>query len=479
MIGPAPSLPDACSHDVMPAVALAAIASHRALLLIDFDETLYLGNSTEDYLDCARPRRVAAVLLQTLDSIKPWRWTGGGATRDVWRLRTVQWLLPWTRLSWRRSLSARAEQLGNRPLIDLLSHRRSATVITTLGFQEIVAPLLEALSFSSQRLIACNGRSFRDRCRGKLQMTTEVLGAQAVNRGLVLTDSLQDLPLLDACARPLRTRWPDACYRPAQASVYLPGRYLSQIKHPGQRYVLRAILQEDFALWLIATIALAAAPLAHVAGLLMLLLSFWTIYELGYVDNDRVALEHEAEPKLSAAFHQSMVATPALEPWIWAVGFGSAALLLLRWPLLPSVIDALSWTAVLLATVGWFRCYNRQDKETRVWLFPGLQLARSAAFTALLPVAPVAALALGAHVLARWLPYYLYRHAGSGWPEVPLPLIRLLFFLVLVLLLAVTGGSPVLVDGTALALLAWNLYRARTDLAAVIGHAHRIDRPSA
>ena len=475
MNGPAPSLPDASRHDALPAAAVAAIAGHRALLLVDLDETLYLRSSTEDYLDCARPRRVAAVLLQTLEVLKPWRWTGGIPTRDVWRLRAVQLLLPWTGRRWRGLLQDHAARHGNQPLIAALESSRSETVITTLGFRDVVAPLVEALGFSSQRLIACSGRSFDDRRRGKLAMAVETLGADAVRRSLVLSDSLDDLPLLDACARPLRTRWPQARYRAAQAGVYLPGRYLNRVKHPGQRYVLRGILQEDFAFWLIASIALAATPLSHVLGLLLLLMSFWTIYEQGYVDNDRMAVRHEAEPKLSAEFHEAEVATPALEPWLWAVGFGAAALLLLRWPALPSPTDALLWATVLLATLGWFRLYNRQDKATRVWLFPGLQFARSAAFTVLVPVAPVAVLALGAHVLARWLPYYLYRYGGSGWPEVPLPLIRLLFFTVLVLL-AITSGSSAMIDGTALALLAWNLYRARRELSAVIANAHRIDR---
>lgn len=477
MNGPPPERPDASRHDRSPAAALAAIAEYPGPLLIDLDETLYLGNSTEDFLGCAYPQPLAALLLLGLEIVAPWRWTGGAPTRDVWRLRSIQLLLPWTGYRWRRSLGERAARLGNLPLIAALRRNGSAPVIATLGFRDVVAPLVAALGFSGARLIACSGRSFADRRRGKLAMVQEVLGGAVVQRSLVLSDSLDDRPLLDACKLPVRTRWPDARYRPALAAVYLPGRYLSRVKHPGQRYALRGILQEDFAFWVIGSLALAAAPVTHLLGLLALLLSFWAIYEQGYVDNDRMALRHEAEPTLTEAFHRGDLATPAVAPWRWAAGFAVPALWLLRWPQPPRITDALVWTAVLLATAAWFRGYNRADKDTRVWLFPGLQLARSAAFTALVPVAPVAVLALGAHVLARWLPYYLYRHSGQGWPNVPLPLVRLLFFSVLVLLLAATGGGPDLIDGTALALLGWNLWRARADLAAVIGHAHRIDRP--
>jgi hypothetical protein len=48
---------------------------------------------------------------------------------------------------------------------------------------------------------------------------------------------------------------------------------------------------------------------------------------------------------------------------------------------------------------------------------------------------------------------------------------------VLALLLGFTQGLATLATGTALALLAWNLYRARQELAAAWTAAHRLDRP--
>ncbi len=37
----------------------------------------------------------------------------------------------------------------------------------------------------------------------------------------------------------------------------------------------------------------------HVVGLLFLLLSFWAVYERGYVDNDEIAARYEREPTLN------------------------------------------------------------------------------------------------------------------------------------------------------------------------------------
>jgi hypothetical protein len=94
-------------------------------------------------------------------------------------------------------------------------------------------------------------------------------------------------------------------------------------------------------------------------------------------------------------------------------------------------------------------------------MFIGLQLARSAAFVALVPIVPVGAAAVGAHVLAKWVPYYVYRLVGKDWLSESFHLTRLLFFAVLASLLGVSQGFASLLNWTALALLAWNLFRAR------------------
>ena len=463
-------------HDASPEQALGAIRAHRGPLLLDLDETLYLRNSTEDFIDTVRPRLLALLLLRLLDALRPWRWTGGEATRDNWRVRLVVLCFPRTGGRWSARVATLAGAFANRPLIEALRAPDAAPVIVTAGFDTIVAPLVAALGLPRARILAARLGHPADRRDGKLARVRGALGEQALRRALVLTDSADDLELLDACARPLRTVWPQARFSAALGGVYLPGQYLTQVKRPGTRYIVRGILQEDFAFWVLASVTLAAQPLLHVLGLLFLLVSFWAIYERGYVDNDLVAAHLEAAPTLSAAFHEHPVATPAVQPWLWALACGAAGAVLLRWPAWPSVLDLEIWTLVLVATHAWFALYNRLDKATRVWLFGGLQFARAAAFTALVPVTPVGALALAAHVLSRWVPYHVYRLAGRDWPEAPLHLMRLLFFVVLAALLGIAEGVAALFGASALALLAWNLYRARRELAAVCAAATRLDR---
>jgi len=464
------------SHDATPDAGIAALRSHNGPVLIDLDETLYLGNSTEDFIDSARPGLIALLLMRALDLLKPWRWTGGEATRDVWRVRVVSAIFPWIGRRWRARVDELAEFFANKQLLRAVQSRSTPPIIATAGFQPIVTPLITALGLPQATVVAARLNSFEDRRRGKLGMAINALGEDTIRRGLVMTDSEQDMPLLDACARPLRIVWPGAHYRQALSNVYLPGLYLTRVKRPGERYIIRGILQEDFAYWVLGSIALAAVPVLHVLGLLLLLVSFWAIYECGYVDNDLVASWHEERPKLSPAFNVTPVATPRLIPWAWALLCGAAAVFLLRWPGYPTAVDFLKWCGVLASTHLWFRLYNRYDKNTRIWMYSGLQLARSAAFVAIVPVTVGGSLAISAHALARWIPYYVYRLGGDAWPEAPLCLSRLLFLLVLSAILAITVGLSSLENWTTLAVFGWTVFRARHELKAMLAAAHRIDR---
>lgn len=468
----------ATPHDAPPELAIAAILAHDGPILLDLDETLYLRNSTEDFIDTARPRLLAVLLMRMLDAVKPWRWTGGDATRDVWRVRFVSALLPGTTSSWKHRVGELAARFGNGPLLTALKTRAEPPIVATNGFQPIVTPLVAALGLPHVRIVAARLGTFADRRDGKFRLAIDALGHETVRDALVLTDSTTDLPLLDACARPLRTMWPGARYPQALSSVYFPGRYTTRIKRPGTRYIVRGILQEDFAFWVLSSVGLAALPVLHVLGLLFLLVSFWAVYELGYVDNDLIAARFEKEPKLSATFPQAPAATPRWPPWAWALACGTIAIVLLRWPAPPSRADFARWAAVLLMTHGWFALYNRFDKAARVWLFSGLQLARSAAFAALVPISPVGAIAIGAHVLAKWVPYYVYRSGSRDWPDTAFHLTRLLFYVVLSLLLAVAQGASSLWNWTALALLGWIIFRARQELKTAWTAARRLDRPA-
>lgn len=465
-----------CQYDVSPDGALSAIRTHAGPLLVDFDETLYLRNSTEDFIDCARPGLLALLLLRILDILKPWHLTGGISTRDTWRICTISILLPWTHWRWCAKVRMLAERYVNQELkVELKALPRSPIILTN-GFKTVVMPLLAAMGFRDVPLIAARKYSFTDPRDGKLRMAINELGAEAVGESLMVTDSLNDLDILQHCRRPLRTVWPGAAYRRALGRIYLPGEYISRIKRPGTGYIFRSILMGDFALWLLSSIGLAERPIVHFAALLLLLVSFWAIYERGYVDNDLIASRYETDPTLTAAYYSISIATPIVQPWIWAILAGAAGVWMLHPEAMSFIVHSACWMTVLIVTHACFLIYNRLDKTTRVWLYPVLQAARSAALTVIVPIVPAATAALGAQVLSQWIPYLVYRHTAGHWPDTRLELTRLVAYALLLLISSCAFGTSVWFTWSALALLLWNVYRARRDIYAVFSSARRLDR---
>src|SRR5437899_12907316 len=163
---------DTCQYDASPDAALVAARAHQGPLLVDFDETLYLRNSTEDFIDCAWPGLLALLLLRTLDVLCPWRLTGGIDTRDTWRVCGISIFFPWTRWRWRAKAPLYAEQYVNQELRAALKARARPPIILTTGFKSVVAPLLAAMGFVDAPLIATRMYSFADRCNGKLSLAT-------------------------------------------------------------------------------------------------------------------------------------------------------------------------------------------------------------------------------------------------------------------------------------------------------------------
>jgi hypothetical protein len=104
-----------------------------------------------------------------------------------------------------------------------------------------------------------------------------------------------------------------------------------------------------------------------------------------------------------------------------------------------------------------------------------LQVARAASFTVLVAIDLFGTLALCAHVIARWVPYYIYRTTDQ-WPDAPSSLMRLVFYILLWGLSAITQDLDPLVTPTALLLLVWFLFRARKEMRQRLAAIRRIDR---
>jgi hypothetical protein len=462
---------DTAAFAVTEAEALAAIRGWTGPMIVDFDETLCLLNSTEAFLDGAMPAVLAAILLRLVDLCAPWRWRGGAVTRDVWRLRAVLWLCPGAMRRWRAGCRHLAEQV-NVPLLAALRARGAPFIVASAGFAPLIRPLLDSMGCADVPLIAC-AVAPGDRQRGKLAAIEAAIGAEALAAAMVVTDSADDAAVLAACARPCLTTWRGARFRRALRRVYLPGDYLVHVKRPLQAGAFRRLMTDDLGLWLLMA-APGLDPRA-LAGVAALFLSLWSVYEIGYRENDVCALRLEADPVVSpqgAAFDTAWFEPKA---WIAATLLGGLAIFALRPADFAATAGAWAATLAALRAVYWW--YNRLDKRTRVWVYLLLQAFRTLGVAVGLPVGALGMMAGVAQICARWQEYFWYRFApregGFRWTDTPLRLIQLLFFLLCLSALA-RAGVDVWTWRTA-ALLAWSAILARKDIRATIGAAHRLN----
>ena len=443
---------------------MARLIAFEGPAIVDFDETLYLRNSTEQFLDAAAPRMLGVALLRVLEAFRPWALTGR-KTIDVWRVTCVTVLLPWTLFAWRRKSVALAPQFANAPLVRALRERGGDVRVATLGFHPIVRPLLDAMALADVPLAASRLHSFEDRRRGKLFTIARAFGRETIADALVFTDSEDDRPLLDACASPILVRWPQARYERAGRGLYFPLDYLTQVKRPGKG-MLKSLVMEDLSTWLLASAPFLLTGWRPLAALLLLFAAFWSIYELGYVENDITAAEHERGGEVPANFDAGVARTFAIKLWCYALALGLAAALLTPFHPLPMAVARALGLIVFVRIV--YHLYNRVDRMSRVWLYIVLQALRVYALAALVPLSIVGVALTSSLAVTRWLSYIVYRLGTDGarysWPTLPTRLIRLALFAILIVGLAAAGALGGRDAWLLAASVGWLALLARHDL---------------
>lgn len=399
-----------------PEAALDAVRTCEADLVLDFDHTLYLDNSTERWLDALRPRTAALLVVIVVDVVL--KVLGRLRLCDVprWRdqccVAVTQLLFPWSRAAWKRNAAKHFLPLLNPPLLRATLEATKVREITVLsyGFQQVIAPLLAHAPFPA-RLIASDAFSHdrNMRLHGKLAALEAALDAKRVRAAVFVTDSHKDQDVLDVAGVPALVQW--APYTsPAFDGVYLPMRYACIGKYAGRRYFTTQILQEDLTIWLLAY---AWTP-ASLPTLLLLFLAMYCIYEIGYWKNDHVAAKLEAAPNRSET-----AARFAHYPIGWAWAWTAAALLLLGVSLVrrPMEITTAAYlvaivTVVLLLLHGIFTLFNRLTVRQRRFVFPLLHLLKNFLPILLFPFASLGIPLLAAQWVSQVVLYL--RHRGRG-----------------------------------------------------------------
>lgn len=204
--------------DSSTAIAVIANATKNNPIILDFDETLLLRNSTAEYINSFRPRLLGLLIVICLKIIRPWSWLPkpfrGDKTRD-WFLVTIPTiLLPWTIFLWQQRAKKLAANYGNQEIIKTVnSNSEVQVIVASLGFNFVINPIMQHLDIKCDRLIGCRfWQGASDRNQGKLLMMQEVLSESAIKSAILVTDSKDDLPLLQVVDQPCLVVWDQARY---------------------------------------------------------------------------------------------------------------------------------------------------------------------------------------------------------------------------------------------------------------------------
>lgn len=188
-------------------------------LILDFDETLWLRNSTEEFFfqsDLGYAQKVALRLVQRFG---PWRLSKDRSRRmhlrDWMRVRCVVGVKPSIAQAWTHVAASIGPRYANPHLIELARDKKRKVVVASNGFDFIVRPLMNSMNLDHVPLIAAplsNGARWR--IRGKLANIEAVVGHDLLVNSMFVTDSSDDLDALEVARDGYLIRWHEAEFRP-------------------------------------------------------------------------------------------------------------------------------------------------------------------------------------------------------------------------------------------------------------------------
>lgn len=423
--------------------ALEAVQTAAAenTIILDFDKTLFLRDSTAEYLNTVSPRPLGALYLLAIGVLCPWRWFSRWIDEEAAAMSISAFLLtllcPWTLLVWQVRAKQIAQSYWNQELIAAIAQNPSAkVVIFTSGISWIVNPLLKHLPDEvagkiKRPVISCLWQALSNSAASKLQRVQKALDSRTLANAVLITADRQNTALLADVKIPLLVHWPKFEQVPAMSNVYVPLVYSERVKNPGKSHIMKRVIAGHWAFLAIAFSFLSDHFFLNAFSLLLLTLSYWCVYEIGYWENDVVGDKYESKPKLSETFelYKDKLRLDTSAPWYWAVGLAVPALVLLKAsylnePVLAAVKDAANswqtiaangaiWIAFLVAVRATFWMYNQFNEEARIWIYPFLQTQKLFGFAMLASTNVVGAILLLSLVVSRWLHYTIYRCGGD------------------------------------------------------------------
>ncbi|MFC3125317.1 hypothetical protein ACFOD4_09600 [Pseudoroseomonas globiformis] len=394
-------------------------STDQGRVFVDFDHTVFSCNSTELFIASCKPAFMAAAIDFIVRDCVPWRLTGlprWFRLRDYVCVALIVLLMPWTLLAWRRNAPALFARHESRVVLDGLSRLPAdRIVLVTFGMEFIVRDLLRGSRWEAVPRVATPWLPGLGHFRqGKLGLLTTLFGREEVAASTAISDSLDDRDLLSAARHGILIEPQGEEFR-ASERLYFPLRYTIRAKY-NLSYAIDQILLVDVLLLVLAV----STSLHEVAWALLIMpffvISLMAVYEMGYFENDMVASRSEAKPTLSPEMERFRDYPIFPSAWFWAAGLGAAGCALASFAdLLPSLdmfAAMASWAISLLLLRVLFFIYNRQDVQSRVFIYPVLQLMKYLPVFFLLRPTEVGVVLALAQVTTMWAIYTTYRLGG-------------------------------------------------------------------
>lgn len=236
--------------------------------------------------------------------------------------------------------------------------------------------------------------------------------------------------------------------------IYIPFLYSEKIKRPDKNFLLSTVLGEDLPILLLAFSFASFHPVANVLGLFLLQVSFWCIYEIGYIENDILGEKFEDKAVLSYNYNSYQYSFQLWQPWIWTIAFSVLGIAILHQEIVIEGVHLskaifgdydlelfqisesfLYWIAFLIVLRFLFHIYNHLNKQSRIWFYLLLQTCRYCGYLVLLTTNTVGLVLLISKILIRSMQYALYRYMGGQSGDWPMDFPRYFFYLLIYLLI--------------------------------------------
>jgi hypothetical protein len=447
-------------------------------LIVDFDHTLLLSCSTEEYLNSIRPRWLGALVLTGMDFLKPWRIFGSENRdfiyKDHCRVLIATLLFPWVVLIWKRRAASIGAQFKNEALINILkTNANQRIVLVSYGYSFIIRPLLESYPMSFSKVLGAKFlKGYLMRKQGKLGVIKNAEGEDILSRSIFITDSLDDKPVLIEARYPVLIEWPLDKRFTAFRDVYVPFYYTEKVKWPGHRPVLKNFVLDDIPALLLSITFVNGFSASSIAATLLFFTAFICMYELGYRENDFIAPAKEENPALSKNLEEYRSYSMGIQAWVWSIVLSIAGLIFLNLekfkagegdiyePLVYEMTETLLiWLGFLVLVRTVFRVHNSIKVNWRIFSHGLLQFLRMFGYVLVMPTNIIGAFYLGTIAMSRWMSYSIYRANGdrSSFPD---KVVRLtLFVLILVVVVMINRDFTLLTSLQVWLVFFWCLVR--------------------